>query len=421
MRKSSLYILSAILLFILCGIMLTNSFEAARQKAAAEQKETVTREISFIHWAYFPDEVFSLFEQDNPGVKINYTRYIKGGYSEMQRMLLLSGEKADVMGVLNDDYIRLASDGTLADLTGQALLNYYEDDVRQGVRHLYDGKEYAVALRRSYYGVWYNKIFFERYGIDEPQDYGDLLRACAVLQNNHINPIVIGARDEDSAAMLLLLSLFSLMDEPSWENRYVLGMRDLTEDAGELLGRTQDLIDQGYLDPESISLTAQQAFEYFKQGNAAMIITSDQSLSLTGDDMEKVCDPGVFRIPYSIDADEMVTPAVFAQDLIGIHSGTDVEEDARRFLEFLSRPDIARIICEATSAYPTVKNVDTGYLRYSGLWDPLRSGECVSVDLFSLSAEKRALLLDDCQLFLIGSIDSQRMAEDIRNCMIVQY
>ncbi len=420
MRKSSLYILSAILLFILCGITLTNSFQTAQRKLEQQQDGVRLRELNFIHWEYIPDEVFSLFEQEHPDIKVNYTRYVKNGYSEMQRLLLLSGEKVDVMGVLGEDYQKLASDGTLMDLSGKALLNYYNDEVRQAVRHLYDGHEYAVALRSSYYGVWYNKIFFDQYNLSVPDTYSELLWACSMFKANNISPIVIGARDEEAAGTLLLLPLFDIMDEASWENRYKLGIQSFKVDATDLLSRTGALIEKGYIDPESINLTSQQAFEYFKKGKAAMIITSDQSLSLTGEDMEKVCDPGVFRIPYSNITSELKTPAMLAQDLVAVHAGSDMTEEAQLLVEFISRPEIARIICKATSAYPTVKNVDTSYLRYNELWMPLRSGECAQTDIYGLSEPNQTRLFDDCQSFLIGEMDTDRLVSDIESSMIIR-
>ena len=420
MRKSSLYILSAILLFILCGITLTNSFQSEQRKLEQQQDGARPRELNFIHWTYFPDEVFTLFEQENPDIKVNYTRYVKNGYSQMQRQLLLSGEKVDMMGVLNEDYQRLAAEGTLIDLSGKALLNYYEDGVRQTVRRMYDGREYGVALRSAYYGIWYNKIFFDQYNLGVPDTYGELLWACAMFKANNISPIVIGARDEEAAGTLLLLPLFDIMDETSWQNRYRLGIDSFETAASDLLSKTESLIEEDYIDPESINLTSQQAFEYFKKGKVAMIITSDQSLSLTGEDMEKVCDPGVFRIPYSNHAADMKTPVMLAQDLIAVHAGSDMAEEAQLFLEYISRPEIARIICKATSAYPTVKNVDTSYLRYNELWAPLRSGECAETDIFELSEENRKRLFDDCQSFLIGEIDTTKLVSDIESCMIIR-
>lgn len=413
MKDVRLYIVAAILLFILTGVVLFNSLESINPD---EEKVPAPTEIDFIHWAYFPEEIFDLFQKEHPEIKINYERYNVENYSRAIRMRFNSEEKTDVIGVLSVDYTDFAINGKLMNLSEQPFLNGFKQDVRNAVKSKFDGKEYAVAYRSTYFGIWYNKTLFAKYGIKEPGDFQQFLNVCSTLKANKINPLVLGAKDDESAMYLYLLPLFHFFDVPGWKTNYRSGIEAFDLPASKLkFDDLQMMVDREYIDKNSVNLTYQQAFDYFKQSRAAMTLAPDWSMNLTSNDMEKVFEPGVFFIPYKDNEIETKVPVDKADYLIGVYADSDNVQESLTFLNFLSRPDVAQLYCNLTSSYPTVKGVSIDGLPYNKLWEPIRKMEGASADFLVVSKEDRAFLAREAKLFIAGSIREEDLIEAFKS------
>lgn len=402
MKYLRLYIAAAIMLFILSGVVIFNSLQSINPD---DEKKPAPTEIDFVHWAYFPDEIFDLFHKEHPNIKINYEWYNVENYSRALRLRINSDEKTDVIGVLPIDYADFAINGNLMNLSQQSFLSGFKQDVRNAVKSKFDGAEYAVAYRSTYFGIWYNKTLFAKYGIKEPVNFEEFIKVCGTLKLNNINPLVLGAKDDASAMYLYLLPLFQLFDYPTWKSNYRSGIDAFDLPASRLkFYDLQMLVDHDYIDKNSVSLTYQQAFDYFKQSRAAMILAPDWSINMTGDDMEKVFEPGVFFIPYKENEIETKVPVDKADYLIGVYPGSDNVQESLAFLKFLSRPDVAQLYCDRTASYPTVKGVNIDALPYNRLWEPIRKMEGASADFMILSKENQAFLARKAKLFIAGSM-----------------
>ena len=81
------------------------------------------------------------------------------------------------------------------------------------------------------------------------------------------------------------------------------------------------------------------------------------------------------------------------------------------FLDFLSRPDIVKLYCEQTVSFPTIANVDTSYLKYNKLREPIRN-QTKQTDPFSgLLTEEAASLDSLAKEFIAGLIDGRQLAK----------
>lgn len=366
-----------------------------------DAKETVAgmpgdvRRLYFLHWAYFPKEVWKRFSGNHPGITVEYEQIDQENYPKIQKLRMASGDKLDVMGILRHEYRNFVNQGYLADLTGSSLLENYTDEARKEVRELSGtDREYAVAYRDYVYGIWYNKILFNKYGLEVPENYPQFLEVCGRLKANGVTPLITGCRDDWSCISILLTRIHALADfQEDWEKR--IRRQDMKWNASPVSVVFEELdrfIDRGYLGPQSLHLTYHQAFMEFSSGRAAMVLTGDWSINMARQDIERVCDPGVFAIPYNEPGKERQVPGSRADFLTGIFKATRNPVDSRILLEYLSSCEAAQLFTDMTISYSTVRDVDVSRLRYNYLWEPLRQAERIPAGIPDTDGRLRTLL-----------------------------
>lgn len=411
MSKSSLYLVVAVMVTLLMGVLLFNSIQSSNWSNEQSTAERAKNEIVFADWAYIPSEIFDKFSQEYPDISVNYQHYNLAGFSEVIQQKMIMGETLDLVGIMNNELSQYVSQGWLTDLSENAYLSRFQPEMVSAIQSRGYGKVYAIPYEAEYYGIWYNKILFDKYKLTAPRTFQEFLSVCEVLKQHDVDPLVVGARDAESAAYIFLLRIFKAIDEESKWNEYRAGSRRFTDpDTISLFLDTQRLIDDGYISPDSINLTYQQAFDSFKNAKAAMLIAPDASFNMAKDDFEKVCDPQVFVIPYADYARQSKTFTDYSTMLIGISNTSNNPEAAEKLLNFLTRPDVVQIYCEETVSYPTTENADTSYLKYNVLWKPVRENTLQETPFASLSIEGRAALNVLAQQLIAGLIDAKEVA-----------
>ena len=121
------------------------------------------------------DEAISLFEQDHPGVKVEYVSGIPAGdYSEWLAGQIMMGTEPDLYFVLPEDFDLLVSSGALAQLDERIAADpgfdkgvYYEPCLRSGQ---FEGKQYALPHESVPTIMFVNKTLLEVNGIPMPDN-----------------------------------------------------------------------------------------------------------------------------------------------------------------------------------------------------------------------------------------------------------
>jgi ABC-type glycerol-3-phosphate transport system substrate-binding protein len=377
MNKTAKVVIVFILLFAL-GISYNMVLTRMRRNTAysLDAGALTAKRINFIHWGNFPPEVINDFSKKHSGIVVNYQKVDGENYSDTLRTKIACDDDIDVMGIKESDYADFVGKGYLVDLSGKEFLNNYREDVRTALRGLDgEGREYAVAYESYVYGIWYNKILFEKYNLAVPHNYDEFLKVCGVLKKNGTSPLILGARDDWNAGLLYLLG------EQSGDSASSGSKASQLPDSGmkQALKDLSTFVDFGYIAKNSINLTYQQAFSEFSRGRAAMMITGDSAVNLVKDDIDLVCDPGVFQLPCKgAGLDDLKVAGSKTDFLTGVFTESKNEKDAEDFIEYLSSPETAQIYLDATMSVPNIKGVETGGLKYNDLWDPLRSKNLIS-------------------------------------------
>ena len=121
------------------------------------------------------DEAIAMFEQANPGVKVEYVSGIPAGsYSEWLTEQILKGKEPDLYFVLPEDFDLLVSSGALAQLDERIAADpefdtslYYEACLASGQ---FKGNQYALPHESVPTIMFVNKTLLEAHGIAMPDD-----------------------------------------------------------------------------------------------------------------------------------------------------------------------------------------------------------------------------------------------------------
>jgi len=156
-------------------------------------------------WGWDPsDDSAKPFEQafkaSHPGYTLNYKSFQYADYSNALRLGLTSGSGPDVFelqsGAITTNYGRFAED--LSPLAEKAHGSDWKSGlITAGMDQLqFGGKQVGMPLYEAGAGlVWYNKNIFDKYGLQPPKTFEDLISVSKTLTSHGVLPVAHGGKD----------------------------------------------------------------------------------------------------------------------------------------------------------------------------------------------------------------------------------
>ncbi|MCX7842001.1 MAG: ABC transporter substrate-binding protein [Clostridia bacterium] len=392
---------------------------AAINALNSEQNETNKKDsvtINFIHWSNFPREIFTSFSQKYPNIKVEFEQYGRQHYPEVQRARMSSGENVDIMAVMENDYESFVKNGYLVNLTDKDYINNYRLRALEDIAELrQDKKVFAVPYKSWVLGIWYNKIFFNRYGIEIPNNYNEFLEACRILKANGVNPMVLGCRDEWVSSYIYYIRIWNSAGyDRNWFRK--LNSGEITWMHPSIVQSFEDVesfIKKGYILKDSINLSYHQAFNEFIKGRAAMCLAGDWSMDMIEPGIEKAIELGMFPIPYNDEGLAKMVPGTNAGFLMGIFSGSHKKDEADLLLDYLSQPEVAQVYVDETKSSSNILEVDYKKLKYNQSWEQLRMSEYITPLTVILPRNVQNRLNKSAKELLIGSKTARQILQEL--------
>jgi len=199
------------------------------------------------------------------------------------------------------------------------------------------GKQYGVPWGYYQWGVFYRKDIFDQYGLSVPKNWDQFLTVGDTLLANGITPVTIGTKFLWTAG-----GWFDYLNLRINGYDYHMGLTAGEipyTDPGldEVFDVWEDLIDRGFFLPNHATYSWQEAQAPFINGKAAMYLIGNFMVP----DLESagvIDDVDFFQFPVINPAVGMYEDAPTEAYLIP--SGARNVEEAKLFVEFVSRPDI---------------------------------------------------------------------------------
>ena len=297
------------------------------------------------------ETIIPTFEKENPDIKVEMTIYDHEAYKTQIRNFL-PAEPPDVVNWFSGNRMKFfVNQGLFEDVSDVWDQNNLHNELAAARSTMtVDGKQWGVPTTYYQWGFYYRKDIFAKNGLGEPRSMADLMNIFETLKKNGVTPIAIGTKYLWTAAGWFdFLNLringydfhMALMDgEVSYEDQRLDRVFDVW---GEIAK-------SGYYIDNHASYSWQEGMAPMINGDAAMyllgnfIIPDLMRAGLEG----KI---GYFQFPV-IDG-SVRTYEEAPTDSMHIPARAKNKKDARRFLAFLGRADIQKIIADASGMLST--------------------------------------------------------------------
>ncbi|MDN4620045.1 extracellular solute-binding protein [Paenibacillus sp. PsM32] len=328
--------------------------------------------ISFLHWRGEDTQAFQKiidqFEAKNPNIKVDMQTLTSDQYQSTAQAKLTDGSVGDVFASFpGAQYAALSKAGLYTDLTNESFLkNYNADLIDVGAK---DGKQWALPYQLVYNQPIYNTEIFKKYNLTPPTDWDGFLKLCATLKQNGIIPIAFAGADIGPGQ---LMNTMVMNNEPSEDifTKVEAGQAKLTDEFWvKTLTQFKELNDNGYFQDNSLGTKDAAAGALFIQGKAAMLASGSYQLAQNAKQNPEL--KQALLAPITVSADQAKYEGVHTSTfMLGVNSRSKHQAEAKKFLEFLSQPDVASQYANETGQNVTLKDItyDSPELKIAGDW-----------------------------------------------------
>lgn len=369
--------------------------------------------ISFLHWRGEDTQAFQKiidqFETKNPNIKVDMQTLTSDQYQSTAQAKLTDGSVGDVFASFpGAQYAALSKAGLYTDLTNESFLkNYNADLIDVGAK---DGKQWAVPYQLVYNQPIYNTEIFKKYNLTPPTDWDGFLKLCATLKQNGIIPIAFAGADIGPGQFM---NTMVMNNEPSEDifTKVEAGQAKLTDEFWvKTLTQFKELNDNGYFQENSLGTKDAAAGALFIQGKAAMLASGSYQLAQNAKQNPEL--KQALLAPITVSADQAKYEGVHTSTfMLGVNSRSKHPTEAKKFLEFLSQPDVASQYANETGQNVTLKDIkyDSPELNIAGDWADKKT--LFQPRFTILNSENQKAVTNSIQAVL-GGATPQQAAQD---------
>lgn len=330
-----------------------------------EEPEVENIKLSLFHGKQEAQETFSAiikaFNEKYPNITIEQ-EIVTNDPSAILKARIATGEIPDILSA-GIEVIDISKSGNLEELTNEAFLkNINDETIKSSTFTDSDGKTWALPLDGSCIGVFYNKKIFTDNGLTVPQTLTEFKNLCEVLKSKKITPFALAFKDGWTIKMASISAFSPAVYGVNlkWDADKNTGTATFANTQGwktafELLktiyenGNTKTAFDTDY----------NGACALFAQGKAAMMAQGLWAL----EPIRKITpdmDIGIMGLPVSENASDAKLHQ-FPDFSLSISSKSKYLTESKKFLEFLTTPEIAAMWSNKAKLFSAVKGVSVDF------------------------------------------------------------
>jgi raffinose/stachyose/melibiose transport system substrate-binding protein len=300
------------------------------------------------------EEIFAMYQETHPNVSIEQRVVPSDNYYNVLNTSIQAGDAPDLLythGNKNVQLKRLVENGSVVDLTDELDTTGYPEILIS--KTIVDGRMYSSpGAFFDVCPVYYNSAIFEEYGLSEPETYNELLDVAETLTENDVIPFALSGKSAWDAFWILDVMVTSMASD--WVNEFIQGEATFSDpryvEVHEAL--MNDIVEQGYVDPNYKSVDGAGARLLFTQGNAAMIV--DGSWQARAMQSNPDFETKTFHWPSREGGNVMLGSQ---ETGFSIYSGSEYQAEAIEFLQFLMSKDSLQVLADLGLNVPGVEGV----------------------------------------------------------------
>ena len=324
--------------------------------------------VRFIHWRGEDTEVFGSiiqkFQEENPDIKVQQSAEPSSGY-EAQLQSELQGEGgADVFATFpGSQFANLVQADVYADLSDVSWRDNFEDKFIQAGNTEFVGRNDARQLAYPYQLVFnipvVNEGIMEQNGItpDQRNSWEGWLQMMETLKQSGVTPILFPGADDGPGQFINPMLMNNQPSDDIWSQVEDGDARVTEEWFVKTLSQIKTISDRGYFQDNALGTSKTGATAAFAQEDGSMLAMGSYLMASIN---EQSPDIGMglaapITVPESEKKYEGIHTSTF---MLGVSKNSQNKEQAKKFLEFLTRPEIAAEYANGTGQLLTVKDVN---------------------------------------------------------------
>lgn len=315
--------------------------------------------LSFIHWrgedVKTLDAIIKDFQQENPNITVEMQTFPSGDYQSNAQAKLVDGSAGDVFTSFpGAQFEAIAKAGLFADLGKEAFVSNFTPSLIEAGKK--NGAQLAVPYQLVYNIPIYNVELFEKHGITPPADWEGFLAAAEKLKNAGITPVAFAGAGVGPGQFMNPMVMNNAPD-PEIFTKLEAGTAKLTEEWWvKTLSQFKELNDKGYFQKDSAGTKDEGANALFIQGKAAILASGSYQMA-----PNKQQNPALKQkllAPITVSKDKAVFEGIHTTTfMLAVNSKSKHPEEAKKFIEYLSRKEVAGKYANETGQNVTVKDV----------------------------------------------------------------
>ena len=373
--------------------------------------------------AAYNKKIFPKFEQENPGIKVDFEApVVNTEYNQSLTTALAGSDGPDVAMVRAYGGLQgwtrdlLPLDGVVPDL------NKIPAAVLQGSKGV-DGKVYSVPTFTQTLQMFYNKDLFAQYKLEVPKTWDDFIKVNDTLLANKVTPMALGAKDGWMLPIFADVMGAGRYGATAFEKAVTTRKKTFSDpDYVASLQIVKDM--QKYLN-EGNAVTGvayTDAQTEFSSGLAAMYPGGTFELT-TFKTQNPQINVGTFPVPTppgSVSS-KPVVPA-YADGGWAINAKIDPakKDAAEKLLKWMDTTEFGQLAADALQMFPAVPGVTFNDPVLKQMWSDYQASPAAYLMLVNFrycNPTADSVLAKDTQKMFLGQMTPQQVADDVTDAV----
>lgn len=301
--------------------------------------------------------VIKKFEKENPNIKIEYN-YPAGEYESMLRVKMAANDMPDLFDT--HGWAKLRYGEYVEDLSDMDWVKDMDPSLETVLKDE-NGKVYAYPLNQAKDGIVYNATILEKYGIEPPKTFDEFMKALETVKEKskgEVTPLWFAGSDKNALGQYFdqfATPLLVTHPEHNFEKELLNGTFDWSNYTF-LPQKLKEMQEKGLLNEDVLTAQNHQMNELMAQGKIAFILGG----GLLGKDIPELNPDiklGIMPMP-AIHEGDVQSWIGGERHTLAVWKDSKHKKEAKKFIEFLSKPEIVKEIAEGTSLPAGLTNAE---------------------------------------------------------------
>jgi raffinose/stachyose/melibiose transport system substrate-binding protein len=395
------------------------------EETAGEDTQTAAdaEDVTLTVWSWRTEdeaaynEIFSVYEEQNPHVTIEFIPYVNTDYNNVLSTGLTGSGGPDVAQLRAYGGLQpLVEAGQLLPLDGEvATLEAFDEDTLDGARGLEDGQIYGVPFGIQAIVAFYNQQAFDELGLEEPGTWDEFLEVLDTLDGSEYEPLANGGGDE---------WMLPIVHEGVGAARYgaadfradvLAGERDFTDpDYVASLEIVEELVP--YMPDQAVGVDYNDSRTLFASGRAAIFLGGSFEVGFWRSDAPEV-EVGAFRLPAAPDwPSDAVTPG-WVDGSYGVSAASEHPDEAMALVEWMGSEEFGQLFVDEInqlSAVPGLQPQDELLAEIAELYEEAPTPYMMLTDFRYGDPWGTDLVGGGVQQLMLGDTSAPEVAENVQ-------